>query len=165
MPFAYLRAFHTDTKEYLMIVPTFDRPTQPTPFTQQRSERQPASGSLAVQAVTHRKPGLRFKPATIGFWLGGLVLGTGGCILGACMPYSHSVAVTISVFWWGIYLGCFGASVGALLGWCADRTPALPSQEPDGTATRTRATDNLALVRDAPGDKDAARLHEFAPPA
>jgi hypothetical protein len=57
----------------------------------------------------------RLSPLTIGFWLSGGLLGPGGCILGVCMPYHHPVAVVISVLWWGIYLGCLGASVGALI--------------------------------------------------
>jgi hypothetical protein len=52
----------------------------------------------------------------IGLFLGGVVLGTAGCILGACMPYRHPVGVTISILWWGIYLGCLGASIGAGIG-------------------------------------------------
>jgi hypothetical protein len=138
-----------------MIAPTFNIPTEPTTITQQGSEGASASGGAAVKAVTHRKSGRRFKSATIGFWLGGLALGTGGCILGACMPYSHPVAVTISVLFWGIYLGCFGASVGALLGWCADRTAAPPSQGLDGAGMRPRGTDNVALDRAASGDEEA----------
>jgi hypothetical protein len=70
----------------------------------------------------------RFDGVAVGFWLGGLVLGTAGCILGACMPYRHPVAVTISVVWWGIYLGCSGAGFGALFGMWIDRTPAPPSR-------------------------------------
>jgi hypothetical protein len=69
-----------------------------------------------------------FRRVTIGFWLGGVVLGAGGCILGACMPYHHPVAVTLSVLWWSTYLGCLGASIGAWLGLLSDRTPARPSQ-------------------------------------
>jgi hypothetical protein len=53
---------------------------------------------------------------SLGFWLGGISLGAAGCILGACMPYQRPVAVAMSVVWWGVYLGCFGASLGALLG-------------------------------------------------
>ena len=64
----------------------------------------------------------RFNRVALGFWLGGLVLGTGGCIFGTCQPYQHSVAVTISVLWWGIYFGCFGASIGALVGLWMDGT-------------------------------------------
>jgi hypothetical protein len=32
------------------------------------------------------------------------------------MPYRHPVAVAANVLWWGIFLGCLGASIGALLG-------------------------------------------------
>jgi hypothetical protein len=60
--------------------------------------------------------GRRFNRVTIGFWLGGLTLAIAGCILGACMPYSRPVAVSISILWWGIYLGCLGASIGAGIG-------------------------------------------------
>ena len=66
------------------------------------------------QAVA--SPSRRFDRVSIGFWLGGATLGTGGCILGGCMPYHHPVALAISVIWWGIFLGCFGASLGALFG-------------------------------------------------
>ena len=70
---------------------------------------------------------LRFD-RTIGFCLGGVVLGTAGCLLGAAMPYRHPVAVAANVLWWGIFLGCLGASLGALLGLWAEGTPAPPSQ-------------------------------------
>jgi hypothetical protein len=65
----------------------------------------------------------RFSPVTIGFWLGGAGMGIGGCLLGALMPYRQPVAVALSVLWWGIYFGCFGASVGALVGVFADPAP------------------------------------------
>jgi hypothetical protein len=71
--------------------------------------------------------GRRFNRVTIGLFLGGASLGTAGCILGASMPYRHPVGVTISILWWGIYLGCLGASIGAgiggLVGLWWDRTP------------------------------------------
>jgi hypothetical protein len=66
------------------------------------------------QAVA--SPSRRFDRVSIGFWLGGASFGTGGCILGYCMPYQHSVAIAISMIWWSIYIGCFGASLGALIG-------------------------------------------------
>jgi hypothetical protein len=69
----------------------------------------------------------RFDWITLGFRLGGAALGTAGCILGACMPYHHPVAVVISVLWWGIFLGCFGASIGALVALLCERTPVPPS--------------------------------------
>ena len=61
-------------------------------------------------------PSRRFDRVSLGFWLGGAALGIGGCMLGGCMPYQHPVARAISVIWWGIYVGCFGASLGALFG-------------------------------------------------
>jgi hypothetical protein len=79
--------------------------------------------------------GRRFNPVTIGFWLGGFTLGMGGCLLGACMPYRHPVGVAISVFWWGIYLGCIGAWLGAMFGHLWDHTPATP---PSGGASADR---------------------------
>jgi hypothetical protein len=67
--------------------------------------------------------GRRFDPVLIGFWLGGILLGAAGCLLGARMPYHHPVAVTLSVVWWGVFCGCSGAVAGALLGMWAERTP------------------------------------------
>ena len=61
-------------------------------------------------------PSRQFDRVSIGFWLGGATFATAGCILGGCMPYYHPVAIAISMIWWGIYAGCFGASLGALLG-------------------------------------------------
>jgi hypothetical protein len=145
-----------------MSVSTFHRPTEATAVAQQRLERPSAIGSPAAPPVAHCRPGRRFKPATIGFCLGGLALGAGGCILGALMPYSHPVAVTISVLFWGTYLGCLGASVGALLGWCADRAPSPPSQESYAARTRVSTTDQLPRVPDAAGNEEASCLHEAA---
>jgi hypothetical protein len=39
------------------------------------------------------------------------------------MPYHQPVAMAISVIWWGMYLGSFGASLGALLGLLTCRAP------------------------------------------
>jgi hypothetical protein len=75
----------------------------------------------------------RFSPVTIGFWLGGVGLGTGGCLLGAWMPYRHPVAVALSVLWWGLYLGCLGAWVGALVGALTGRAPPRPWAKPERT--------------------------------
>jgi hypothetical protein len=68
----------------------------------------------------------RFDWVTLGFRPGAAALATAGCILGACMPYHHPVAMGISVLWWGIFLGCFGAS-GALVALLSERTPISPS--------------------------------------
>ena len=86
-------------------------------------------------AATERKNLVRSpRPArrTLAFWLGGGLLGTGGLILGVCMPYHHPVAVVISALWWSIYLGCFGASVGALIGLCTERALSRVSRGVDG---------------------------------
>jgi hypothetical protein len=80
------------------------------------AEPEPAEPATAT-------PGRRFG-RTLGFWLGAIALGTAGSLLGASMPYHHPVARTISVLWWGIFLGCFGGSLGALLGLWAEQTPA-----------------------------------------
>ena len=63
---------------------------------------------------------------TIGFWLGGVGMGTGGCLLGALMPHHCLVGVAVGVLWWGLYFGCFGASVGALAAVLTDRAPPRP---------------------------------------
>ena len=100
-------------------------PRNPGRWDGQRAARPPGG---------HPAPGrLRRRfDRTIGFWLGGALLGVGGCILGICLPYRHPVAVTLSVLWWGIYLGCFGASIGALLGLWAEQMPAPPAPSDDG---------------------------------
>jgi hypothetical protein len=73
----------------------------------------------------------RLARPTIGFWFGGGLLGTGGCILGVCMPYHHPVGLVLSALWWGVYLGCLGASIGALVGLVTNRNPAPLTWEPD----------------------------------
>jgi hypothetical protein len=98
----------------------------------------------------------RFDRVGIGFWLGGIALGTVGFIVGACMPYRHPAGVTISVLWWGIYLGCFGASIGAgigcLFGLWRDHTPAFPSHGGisgrDNAACRPAITTAIFLAAD-----------------
>jgi hypothetical protein len=73
----------------------------------------------------------RFGRVTLGFWLGGLALGTVGGIVGAAMPYSHPIARAVSALWWGIYCGCLGASLGAILGIYTERAPASASESFD----------------------------------
>ena len=92
----------------------------------------------------------RFARASFGFWLGG-ALGTGGCILGVCMPYHHPVAVVISALWWGIYLGCLGGSIGALLGLWVERTPAPPGRESGGAGTPPDGADSRVFPAGARG--------------
>jgi hypothetical protein len=85
------------------------------PFPSTEGDQKTAVHPRGWQTVP-KAGGHRFDPLTIGFWVGGFVMGTGGCILGACMAYHDPVGVTISVLWWGIYWGCFGAAVGAGVG-------------------------------------------------
>jgi hypothetical protein len=87
----------------------------------------------------------RFDKITIACLLGGIVLGTVGGILGACMPYRHPVAVGMSVLWWSIYCGCFGVSLGA---WCScftERPPNSPSPETAGAGKPPIEEDRPAL--------------------
>jgi hypothetical protein len=77
----------------------------------------------------HRQP-RRSHLSTRAFWLGGVVLGLAGSIIGASVSYSHPVAVTTSALWWGVYLGCLGSSIGALLGLWIDRSPTPPEGVP-----------------------------------
>ena len=66
----------------------------------------------------------RSDRSALAFRIGAVVLGMAGCMLGAWMPYSHPVARTLSVLWWGVFLGCLGGSVGALACVLAERAPA-----------------------------------------
>ena len=79
-----------------------------------------------------RADGRRRLNRGIGLLLGGIVLGVGGCLFGASMPYHHPVSVVAGVLWWGLYFGCFGMSVGALLGLWAEQRPACPAQRRAG---------------------------------
>jgi hypothetical protein len=100
-----------------------------------------AAGGRARPNLVH--PG-RFSPVTVGFWLGGAGLGTGGCLLGALMPYHHPAAVALSVLWWGLYFGCFGASVGALVGVLTGRAPPrLPAAWDDAGMAPTESGPDL----------------------
>ena len=105
------------------------RNSRPAPITTGKGNRpgtvRPHQGRPAAEPT-----GRRFHRVAIGFWLGGLALGTAGCLLGAWMASRHPVGLTISMLWWGIYLGCLGASIGAgvggLFGLWWDPPPASP---------------------------------------
>ena len=97
----------------------------PLPTNRRSPTSSPApAGNGKGKSVVRR---LRFD-RTIGFWLGVIVLGTAGCIIGASAPYHHPVAVTMSALWWGIYFGAFGGSVGALIGLLTESAAAAPSR-------------------------------------
>ena len=70
-----------------------------------------SSSILEVKREQQGVPRRRWSRITLGFWLGGILFGTAGCILGASLSYHHPVARVISVLWWGIYWGCLGASL------------------------------------------------------
>jgi hypothetical protein len=93
------------------------------------------------QAVAKSSVSPRRFDRVIGLTLGGIVLGTCGCILGASMPYRHPVGISLSVLWWGIYFGCFGVWLGVALGASVERIRACLSQK-----ARTKA-DNLDYAR------------------
>jgi hypothetical protein len=93
----------------------------------------------------------RFDRAMIGFWLGSLALGTAGGVLGVCMPYHHPVAVVISALWWGVYLGCFGGSVGGLIARFTERAPAAPSRGSGGAPAPPGGADGRAFPAGAHG--------------
>jgi hypothetical protein len=109
--------------------PTYIQNPHPVPTTTENGEhpRTVCPRKWRPEAEPTRS---RFSWVAIGFWLGAIILGTGGCLLGACTPCRHPVGLTIAMLWWGIYLGCLGASIGAgvggLFGLWWDRPPASP---------------------------------------
>jgi len=136
----------------------------------------PSSQSATKEARRRavRSPNALFRRRfgrTAGFWVGGALLGAGGCVLGGCMPYRHPVAVTISALWWGVYLGCFGAWIGALLGLWAEQTHAPPSRRSAGVGKPPSEADSVALpggycgtlIGDSSRDQVWSRLREGAP--
>jgi hypothetical protein len=99
-------------------------------------------------------PRLRFD-RTVGFWLGASVLGTVGCFVGFAMPYHHPVAVTANVLWWGVFLGCLGGSVCAVLGLWAE--PTRPSPAP----RRRHSYGRRPAVRRGPSRFSGERRRRF----
>jgi hypothetical protein len=97
---------------------------------------------------------LRFD-RTVGFWLGAAVLGTAGCCVGLAMPYRHPAAVTASVLWWGVLLGCLGGSVCAVLGLWAE--PTRPSPAPG----RRPSSNSRPVVRRGPSRFSGERRRRF----
>jgi hypothetical protein len=89
-----------------------------SPVTAKQEDGRQAVRPQDRQAAANRP----WDRVTVGFWLGGVALGIAGCLFGACLPYRHPVAVTISTIWWSIYFGCFGCWLGALIGTLTKRT-------------------------------------------
>jgi hypothetical protein len=98
-----------------------------------------SSSILEVKREQQGVPRRRWSRITLGFWLGGILFGTAGCILGASLSYHHPVARVISVLWWGIYWGCLGASLGALPGLFLERSSARDTRA--GQAAREPPTE------------------------
>jgi hypothetical protein len=106
-------------------------------------------------AEAGRTGGFRLRlDRTLGFCLGGAVLGTAGCFVGAWMPYRHPVAVAANVLWWGLFLGCLGASLGALLGLGAEQAGA-------AQATRLPSSSRRPLGRRGPSRSSSTRRRRF----
>jgi formyltetrahydrofolate deformylase len=101
----------------LLNTPSAKKPRDPTPSPtpSENGICLPPVRTGKVQAVTSPVSSHRVDRAALGFWLGAVCLGTGGCLGGALIPYRHPVGVAMSALWWAIYFGCFGASIGALL--------------------------------------------------
>jgi hypothetical protein len=119
----------------------------PTPVPTTHGDRQRTHSPPWRQPAARPR---RRSGRTFGFWLGGFLLGVGGCILGAYMPYHDSVEVTISVLWWGLYFGSFGAWIGALLGiWAEPTLPPLPNPHSSGMvdARPRREDSNYSTAR------------------
>jgi hypothetical protein len=114
---------------------------------QQNSSRAPiaARDGETTRAISRR------LHRSIGFWLGGIILGVPGCLLGASMPYHHPVGVVVSVFWWGLYLGCFGMSLGALVGLWAAQDRGFASPGWDGAGEPSAAANSLIARADGSG--------------
>jgi hypothetical protein len=112
-----------------------------------RQHRIPSSISTGQgeQPKTGRR---RFDRVAVGFWVGATVLGTLGCILGACLPYRQPVARVVSVLWWGIYLRVLGASLGALLGELTNRTQTPPAPEQNYSSKKGCRSASLAARKD-----------------
>jgi hypothetical protein len=106
-------------------MPTTTRPTKRWTLTRAPV---PAGNGGPPGAVRGR----RLAPVTVGFWVGGVFLGTVGCLLGASLPYHRPVTLVVSALWWGIYLGALGASLGALACLCLGRKRPTPGAGAEG---------------------------------
>jgi hypothetical protein len=109
----------------------------PPPITAGNGSR---PGAVATPQPRLAAEGLRRRldRGAVGFWLGGVALGIGGCVLGGCAGYRHPAGLAGSAFWWGLYAGCLGAGIGTLLGLWANRT--------QGAAARRGAGGGVDMV-------------------
>jgi hypothetical protein len=105
------------------------------------------SSVATVNAEPRRALRRRYNRITLGFWLGGIILGTAGCLLGAALPYHHPMARVISALWWGIYAGCLGACLGALPGLFLERCLLRVSEQPENAGTPGTETHRVGHAR------------------
>jgi hypothetical protein len=96
-----------------------------SPLPRRRKRRNPAP-TAAAAAPPPAPAGI--DRSAVGFWVGGFVLGVTGCIVGACLPYRHPLAVLCSALWWGVFSGCGGGSIVSLGCWLTQRQP--PAEGP-----------------------------------
>src|SRR5262245_34576297 len=104
-----------------------------SPLTRRRKRRSRATALTAAAAAPPPAPA-GIDRSAVGFWVGGLGLGVAGCVVGACLPYRHPVAVLCSALWWGVFLGCGGGSIVSLGCWLTQR-----QQPAEGPKKRTSA--------------------------
>jgi hypothetical protein len=122
------------------------RNTPPRPIPAGNGSRPRAVAPPPPQPAANA-PRRRLDRGTLGFWLGGVPLGIGGCVVGACTASGHVVDIVGSAIWWGLYFGCLGASIGALLGMWASRTPGVSAPgEAGAAAVTTRESPPPAVV-------------------
>jgi hypothetical protein len=108
---------------------------------QQRQEMMAETASTESAAARDSTDFVRRSHrAAIVFRLGAVALGAVGCSLGACMPYSHPAALTISVLWWGMFLGCLGGSLTVLLCVLAERTSSSDEAYTEGSLGNSNPT-------------------------
>lgn len=99
------------------------------PTTAGREDCQDAVHSHFQKVAANSSAFPRRFDRVIGLTIGGILFGTGGCFLGASMPYRDPVGIAISMLWWAIYFGCFGVWLGAVLGASVERIRVWLSQK------------------------------------
>ena len=101
----------------LQLSPSTDRRAPRTaPAIDRRDECECVVPAGMVQAGADVVRRRSWDPITIGMLAGGPVLAAVGVAVAASYSYTHPAGLAVSMIWWGIYCGAFGASIGALPG-------------------------------------------------
>jgi hypothetical protein len=95
---------------------TNQRTTTAAPAIEYGAESEWAVPTGVAQAGADVVRRRRWDPITIGMVCGGLILGAVGVAVAASYSYAYPAGLAVSMIWWGIYFGAFGAGVGALPG-------------------------------------------------